>query len=286
MSAPISVKGGNMSVLKKLQEINVRYVYAIVFIAVVVPMVLGVKLPTVTSPPVEALYKYIESLPPGARIILSMDYDPSTEPELHPMAEALLRHCFAKGIQVFGMTMLLTGQSLGVKAFDKISKEMGIPDDGTQFVYVGYRVGPVLIQIGEDIIDTFQTDFTQRDLRSLPMMQGVNTVTDFDLCISLSGSSIGYSWINWPGTRYQAKIAVGVTGVLVSNYYPFLQSGQLVGMLPALKGAAEYEFLIGKEARGKQGMGSQSAAHILIIFLIILGNIIYFARQREQKLQG
>ena len=276
-----------MNVWQKMLRINVRYVYLIVFIAVTIPMIFQPNLPTVTSPSVEMLYKEIESLPRGSRVILSLDYDPSTEPELQPMAEAILRHCFRRGIRVFGMTMNLQGQNLGTKVFSKVAKAFHIPDDGTMYVYAGFRVGPVLLQMGEDIIETFQTDFVQRDLRSLPMMQGVKNLRDFELCISLSGTSIGYSWINWPGTRYGKKIALGVTGVLVTNYIPFLQSGQLVGLLPGIKGAAEYEHLIGYEkGRGKQAMGSQSAAHLLIILLIIVGNVIYFMGRREERRQG
>lgn len=275
-----------MTIWQKLLAINVRYVYLIVFIAVIAPMVLNIKMPTVTSPYVEMLYKEIDSMPRGTRIILSFDYDPATEAELQPMAEAILHHCFKKGIRVFGMTMLINGQNLAVKAFAKVAKKYNIENDGTQYVFAGYRVGPVLVQIGEDLIATFESDFEKRDLRSLPMMDGVKNLGQFELCISLSGTAIGASWINFPGTRYGKKIALGVTGVLVTNYIPFIQSGQLVGMLPALKGAAEYEYLIGEESRGKQGMGSQSAAHLLIIFLIVFGNFVYFMQLRAEKRQG
>jgi len=39
-------------------------------------------------------------------------------------------------------------------------------------------------------------------------------------------------------------VAVGVTAVMAADLYPYLQSGQLVGMLAGLKGAAEYEKLV------------------------------------------
>ncbi len=276
-----------MHFVEKLLAINHRYVFLITAIAVILPMVFEVKLPTITSPPVESLYKEIESLAPDSRIILSFDYDPASEAELHPMAEALLHHCFRRNIRVFGMTMNLQGQNLGAEVFPRIAEQYGIKDDGTRWVYAGFRIGPVLLQIGEKFIEVFQTDFGGRDLRELPMMDGVKNLQQFELCISLSGTSIGYSWISLPGTRYNKKIAVGVTGVLVPGFYPYLQSGQLVGMIPALKGAAEYEDLLDLEGgRGKQGMGSQSAAHMLIILLIIIGNILYFVKKRHDAQMG
>jgi hypothetical protein len=39
-------------------------------------------------------------------------------------------------------------------------------------------------------------------------------------------------------------VAVGVTAVMAADMYPYLQSGQLIGMLSGLKGAAEYEKLV------------------------------------------
>jgi hypothetical protein len=269
--------------VKSLLHINPRYVYILVAIAVTVPMILNLRLPTVTSPNVELMYKEIESLAPDTRLILSMDYDPSTVPELEPMAAGVLRHCFKKGIRVFGMTMNLQGQNLGAQLMKKIAEENKIPNDGSRYVFVGFRIGPVLLQMGENLIDTFQTDFQRRDLRSLPMMKGVKNLEEFELCISLSGTSIGYSWINLPGTRYRKKIALGVTGVMAPNYQPYVQSGQLVGMLAGLKGAAEYEYLIGFEDKGKQGMGSQSAVHLVIILLIIAGNALYFYERRKSQ---
>jgi hypothetical protein len=51
-------------------------------------------------------------------------------------------------------------------------------------------------------------------------------------------------WITYARPKYGLNVAVGVTAVMAADMYPYLQSGQLVGMLSGLKGAAEYEKLV------------------------------------------
>jgi hypothetical protein len=54
-----------------------------------------------------------------------------------------------------------------------------------------------------------------------------------------------------------------------------------------MKGAAEYEELvaarygIGGRRRATEGMASQSAAHLLMMAFVIIGNIAYFATRRK-----
>jgi len=65
---------------------------------------------------------------------------------------------------------------------------------------------------------------------------------------------------------------------------------QLVGVLAGIKSAAEYEqrlvegypVLDREDAKeGLRRMGPQVVAHVLMIFLIIVGNIIYFMERAK-----
>ena len=84
-------------------------------------------------------------------------------------------------------------------------------------------------------------------------------------------------------TRYNQKIAAGVTGVIVSQMYPYMQTGQLIGLMPGLLGAAEYEKLIDSPAKAAAGMSVQSFVHLLIFGLVILGNIAFFIQKRKDE---
>ena len=87
-----------------------------------------------------------------------------------------------------------------------------------------------------------------------------------------------------PG-RYNVPLALGVTAVMATDYYTFLQSKQLFGLIGGLKGAAEYEKLIGRNKDiANRSMDAVSVAHVFIILFIIIGNIAFFATGRGKRL--
>jgi uncharacterized membrane protein YtjA (UPF0391 family) len=64
----------------------------------------------------------------------------------------------------------------------------------------------------------------------------------------------------------------------------YIHSGQVVGIIPGLQGAAEYEALTGKLGFATVAMDSQSLAYILYTLAIVLGNIYYFAQKRSGRI--
>ena len=81
----------------------------------------------------------------------------------------------------------------------------------------------------------------------------------------------------------QPEMAAGVTAVMATDLYPYWKSDQLVGVINGMKGAAEYEHLVGVTGWGILGMSSQSIAHLLIILFIIMGNIGYLAGRLHRR---
>ena len=85
------------------------------------------------------------------------------------------------------------------------------------------------------------------------------------------------------------KLIAGCTGVQAPLLYPYIPE-QLRGLLGAIKGAAEYEQLVqdkygGEDPplrylKGKLRMGPQLIAHVLIILLIVVANLIFFAGRK------
>jgi len=76
--------------------------------------------------------------------------------------------------------------------------------------------------------------------------------------------------------------------VSAADAYPYLQSGQLSGLLAGMKGGAEYEVLIQKAGYSKAympavaAMDSQSLAHVVILVLVIVGNLAFFVTRRRR----
>jgi hypothetical protein len=111
-----------------------------------------------------------------------------------------------------------------------------------------------------------------------------------DMIGSLAANTLPVTYVAYAQARFGIRVTGGVTAVSVADFYPYLDSGQLTGMLEGMKGAAEYEQMIREnfpEENGRQmateGMSSQSSTHIAIILMILLGNFCYFMERRLEK---
>jgi hypothetical protein len=89
-------------------------------------------------------------------------------------------------------------------------------------------------------------------------------------------------WVGLINAQYGKEMGAGITAVMAPKFYAYVRSGQLVGLLGGMKGAAEYEELVGAKGMATSGMGAQSMVHVMIIIFVLLGNIAYFAGRGRQ----
>ena len=124
-----------------------------------------------------------------------------------------------------------------------------------------------------------------RDVRieDIPMMKGVRDHRDIHVEVTLCGSAIYEAWVSFGYGQYRLPVAAGVTGVMAPTAFPYLDSGQLFGLLAGMKGAAEYEVLVKRLDEGYRNMRCQSAAHVWILLLILAGNIGFITAAKRKK---
>jgi hypothetical protein len=273
-----------MNFFDKFLKIDRRYIFILVAIGVVIPLVFPLGLAVTVSPPVKNVYDELENLKPGTPVLVSVDFDPSTEPELGPMTAAVLRHCFKRKLPVILMNLHPGGPGLALAISDKVAKEMGAKE-GVDYCFLGYKAGgtAVILSIGRDIRLSYPADYYNKPIDQIPMMKNIRSYSDIGLVVTLSGSTFPDVWVAYAHERFGAKIAAGVTAVMAADYYPYLSTGQMIGLIGGLKGAAEYEKLIGVPGNGLKGMDAQTIIHLLIVLLIILGNIAFLLMRRQQR---
>lgn len=281
-----------------LMEVDRRWLFLAVFVIVVIVLILGIEIDIgVTAPTVE-YFTAIDRLQPGSTILVSMDLDPSTLPELEPMLSATVKHAFERGIRVIGMVMLMEGVSIGERvmreSMDEINAELADTDQerrirmGEDWVYLGYRAGneAVLLGIGSEIRGVFSQDFYGYALDEHPMMRTVHNYDDMDLISTISGTNWPEFWVAFAGTPCHIPVIVGCTAVSAPQYYAFLQTNQMAGLLGGLKGAAEYERLIDRRGLATNGIAAQLVVHLFLVGLIVLGNAAYFIDLWRKKRRG
>ena len=270
--------------LEKLMDMDRRIIFVLVAVAVILPTLLPVSMPISVSEPTQQLYDYIEALPAESTIMLVFDYGPSSLAELNPMAKAVLKQCFAKDVRVIGLTLYAVGTTMGSTLIQEVVQETGAVD-GEDYVFLGYRPGIelVILGMGTDIGSIFDTDYNGKPISEIPMMQNITNYDQIDLLIDLASGSLTESWITYANVRFNLQIAAGVTGVIISQMYPYLQTGQLIGLIPGIAGAAEYERLIDAPAKGTLWINIESFVHLLIIGLVVVGNIAFFIQRRGEE---
>jgi len=273
-----------MSLVDKFLNVDRRIIYLIVGIVVIVPFFIPMSLPIYVTQPVQNVYNRIESLPEGSVVMISFSFGPSTVPELLPMAKAVIRHCFTKKLKVIGITLHSEGATIADDTFRTIANEFGYKEH-EDYAYLGYKVQPVavILGIGEDISIPFPSDYSGIPISQIPIMKDVRNYKDIKLVVDFGSSGSPEWWVMYAGAKYQEPIAVGVTGVMVSGLYPYLNTGQLVGLIGGLKGAAEYEKLISREEKATLGMKVQSIVHLMIILMVIFGNVVYLISRRQKR---
>lgn len=237
-----------MSIFEKLQALDRRYIYIVVALAIIIPLMIPYNSDVVTTPPTENLYQLIDSYAGRSdrAILISFLHDAATMPELYPMEIAILRHCFERKIKVFTITFTAAGAPIIDFAINTVKEEYPDIQSGVDYCNFGYKIMPMItaLGMGDNIATAIDTDAEGRKLANLPIMKNIVNYNEMNLIIETSGSSAGGTWITYARSKFGANVAVGVTAVMAADMYPYLQSGQLIGMLTGLKGAAEYEKLV------------------------------------------
>jgi len=272
----------NAGFWQKLAALDRRWIYLVIGIVTFVPILAYIRVPVNITYEVEAVYRKIDSLPAGTVVMVPMEFGPSTMAEMQPMATAVLRHCFSRDLKVISTAMQIEGVILNEQVLRETAAEYG-RNYGTDYVFLGYKPYPdlVILNMGENFRKPFPRDYYGNELDSLPMMAGVNHYSNVACIINLNATSGVDYWINYANGRYGAELALGVTAVIATDYYAFLQSKQIFGLIGGLKGAAEYERLIGRPKDiANRSMTSVSVAHVFIILFIVIGNMAVFAGRR------
>ncbi len=275
-------------ILSKLEKLDRRWIFLLVALAVLFPLLFPLRIPLQTSPSTQAFFDEIEKLPAGSLVLLSSDYDPGSKAELYPMTEATIRHIFRKNLRVVVFSLWPAGPPMTELAIQRVLAERHNDKKyGIDYVDLGYKDGreAVIVDIGRSIRSAFPLDYHGTPIDSLPMMREVRNYASFPLFINMS---VGYpgtkEYVQYAQSRFNITMICGAGAVSVPEFSAYLQSGQLKGMLSGIAGCAEYEQLLKHPALALTFMDAQSAGHLLIVFMIVVGNVVYFVTRKKKSL--
>ena len=272
--------------LASLRRLDRRWIFLAVGVLTIVPLALEIHIaPVQPSARARGFYDAIEKVPAGSTVLLAGDYDPSTVAENYPMHLAAVRHLMSRNIKIVGLCLYPGGPPLTDQVLRIAGAEYG-KKPGIDYVNLGYKAGNELVmsQMGSSIPRTFPVDVRGVPVSQIPVMRGVQNYANFPLLVSISAGYPGTKeWVQQVVSRYHLPMIAGVTAVSAPEYYPYLQAGQLKGLLGGMAGGAEYEVLIHKPALATRGMDAQSLAHVFIALMILLGNLAFLGQDKERR---
>lgn len=278
----------DMNIFERMSQLDRRWIFLVLAIVVVVSLMIEFPTPIRIDDEVQSVYDSIESWKAGDYMHLAIDYDPGSLAEMHPMTYAIMEQALAKGLKVIITALSQNGPGMAEQAMLEIMDSVRILHGkeivyGEDVIFLGYKPYPaiVIMGMGQNYRLPFPSDYYNTPLDSLPIMDGILNYDQIRGIILITGTSGIDYWIAYANGRYNAPLGVGVTGVMAADYYPYLRSGQIFGLMGGMLGAAEYEKLVGKPGPATEAMRVQVWAHMVIIAFILIGNVGYFISRRK-----
>ena len=150
--------------------------------------------------------------------------------------------------------------------------------------------------LAKDIPSMIREDINGTPIGEVPMMRGVRDIHDVGMLVDVTPAATVPVLIRYIYGIYRTPIGFACTGVMAPEAFPYLDSGQLVGILKGLVGAADYEKMVGYRGstteklygypylgQATEWMPAQSLAHVLIIVLVVISNVRFFLERRRSR---
>ena len=288
-----------------LGKLDRRYIFLLIGLSVLIPLIKPnwINIPIKTTNNSQIVFNELNKLNEGDKVLVSFEYGASTKPEIHPMSVAVLQHLFSKGVKVYTVPLWPEGLMMAKYALQEVvDSELFNITEHIDFVSLPYKAGGEIIirGIATDLRSIFTQDVNNILLEQIPMMEGVNKISDFDFVFDLSAGVPGNAeWVQFACDEYNVPLSSGCTSIMVTDAIPYVESGQIRGILAGMPGAAEYEQMVFNylnnfdtnehmnpdvevlPGKATSRMSAQSIAHVLMVIFIILGNISYYLLRKR-----
>lgn len=270
--------------MSKLQSLDIRILYVILVVSILVPLYKPLGLPLRVGDPARMAFDYVDSLPAGSIAVICADVAPSSEAENWPQTLAVAKHMMAKGIKIMIITLLPEGVMYGNRLAKEIAPDYGYVY-GTDIVLMPYRAGQetAVQAFGEDLRGMYDTDYYNTPITDLPLMNSINGIQDVAMCATFSSGDTGWWFVRQIEAKFGTPVVAGTVGPGIVGHLVFLSSGQLKGLLGGMAGAAEYEYLSKTPGKALAAMDAQSIGHVYFIILMVISNIVFFAVQSARR---
>lgn len=217
----------------------------------------------------DTLHATIEALPAHALVLVDMDADLGTYPEIRYATRAALADLLARGARLAFVSFSPEGRAIAVAEQDRLTRLGATPD---RILDLGFRSGAEagLVQLaGSGIGDV-----------GGPVADAVRSrahgLDAFDLALVVGGGELGpRSWVEQVGPRVPGlKVAAITPTFLLPEVQPYRDAGQLVALLGTVPDDTAYGELVAGIGTGGAAAFAERPPNgnaILVGMLVALG---------------
>ena len=280
-----------------------RLIYLIMIVAVAAPILFVISQRPSRLVSAERMYDVIEhvKVQPGEVAMVWLDFGPNTIAENEPQAMVMIEHLFRRRIPVILLSQYQQAERFLSRVPQTVARQLEAEMPGQTWRYgeawinVGYKPGAAIFM--QSLVNASNVSgFLGRDVNGMPISQyptfasiggieRVKVVGEVTGLVGVFDTIIQF----FQKKGYRPTIVHGCTSITIPEAYIFLDSGQLNGLLEGIAGAAWYSEVL-KNAHPSSDNSrllvtntALSAAHLVIIGLIIVGNLVpLFSRWRAR----
>ncbi|MBV9852184.1 MAG: hypothetical protein JO250_21165 [Armatimonadetes bacterium] len=285
------------SLWQRMQTIDRRVIYALLLLVIIVPILvpsLGGAVPIIPSQQSLDFYNTIEGLAksdPERKKLVIVDgwWAAGTRGENQWQEQAILTHLMQRRIHFATLSFDPQNKTLTQNIAQNLAAKYHYVY-GQDYVLWGYRPQfvPTLkgISSPNGLQEAIKTDQNGTPLGQIPVMKDIKDLKDIGAIIEITPTGSLGTWIGLVQGKYNTPLLYAPTAVMAPDAYPFLDSGQVSGLLTGVKGAGDYEQLTGTHTFGTRATGALSLVYALIIVFVILGNVGYHVGRAAARREG
>ncbi len=279
-------------------------IYLILLVALALPKILDLQLPSVPFKNAERAFELLEKIPADGKnlVVVALDFGPNTVGENRPQAETLIEHLMLRNVPFVLTSQTSQSKSLleeiPQKVADRLNQQLSAKEKtkaklyGQNWVNIGFRPGGItfLQQFAksDDLASDLKTDARGNSLRDLVIFKSINSSKQISHVVQITGLTGTLNsfleFFSRPGHR--PIFIHGCTSIVIPEAYIYLDSRQLGGLLEGVAGAAWYSKLLQQKFNLPDAGDSSatintmiSVGHLVLIFFVLLGNLLFYIKK-------
>ena len=258
------------------------FIYLLLLLAVLVPFLLPYDLTQSTigiaSTPAAEFYDTLQRVPANSTVLLSFDYDPSTSGEMDLQARAIVGDLIKRHVKIIAVSTLETGPQIAQRIINAAVKPADNYVYGSSYIIVylpGHEAG--LKQLAAAGLATATDYVDKQPVAQFSVSAKIKNLSDLPLVIEFAGSEEPLkTWVEQVQSQTSVRIAAAVSASVEPKARAYRNANQLVATLSGLMGAAQYEALANQPGLAVISVNAQSAAQLVLVFVIVLGNVAFW----------